>query len=88
MSVEYNSLGINDFEKPKLRLYPNPVSHNLHLSSYGRIEKVLIYNMLGILIKSIEGHIESIDMGNLSNGSYLVKVFGDQGNVDKIIIKR
>ena len=88
MSVEYNSLGINDFEKTKLRLYPNPLSHNLYLSSNERIEKVLIYNMLGILIKSIEGHIESIDMGNLSNGSYLVKVFSDQGNVDKIIIKR
>jgi hypothetical protein len=88
MSVEYNSLSINDFEKPKLRLYPNPVTNSLNVSSHDRIEKIQIYNMLGVLVKSVKGNIESIDMGNLSNGSYLVKVFAEQGNVDKIIIKR
>jgi hypothetical protein len=88
MSVEYNSLSIIDFEKPKLRLYPNPVTNTLNVSSHNKIEKIQIYNMLGVLVKSVEGNIESIDMGNLSNGSYLVKVFAEQGNVDKIIIKR
>ena len=88
MSVQYSSLGLKDVETPKLKLYPNPVSNNLYLSSHESIEKVQVYNMLGVLVKSVEGSFESINMSDVSNGSYLVKVFTDQSVVDRIIIKR
>jgi pectate lyase len=88
MSVQYSSLGLKDVETPKLKLYPNPVSNNLYLSSHESIEKVQVYNMLGVLVKSVEDSFESINMSDVSNGSYLVKVFTDQSVVDRIIIKR
>ena len=88
MSVEYNSLGVNDFEGTKLRFFPNPVTHSLSFSNPKSIEKVQIYNMLGVLVKSVKGSTENLNMSNLSNGSYLVKVYTNQGIVDKIIIKK
>lgn len=88
MSVQYESLGIEKTEVSKFVLHPNPVTEKLRFSSHARIEKVSIYNMLGMLVKSVENNIESIDMSNLSNGSYLVKVFTNQGVFDKIIIKK
>ncbi|MES2573934.1 MAG: T9SS type A sorting domain-containing protein [Bacteroidota bacterium] len=70
-------------------LYPNPVIETLYLSgSNQKIEKVAIYNMTGTLVKISGNNTESIDMSNLSSGSYLVKGYTDEGNFDKIIIKK
>jgi pectate lyase len=88
ISVVYNSLSLNDFEGTNLRLYPNPITHSLYFSNPKSIGKVQIYNMLGILVKSINGSMESIDMSNLSHGSYLLKVYTEDGIVNKIIIKK
>ncbi|MFI1745306.1 pectate lyase family protein [Thalassobellus sediminis] len=86
MSVT-NSLGLDDLKATKLILYPNPVTNTLHLSSKSKIEKVEIYSLLGVFVKKIEDHIETIDMSHLSKGSYLIKAYTNQGVVNKIIIK-
>ena len=78
---------ITDNKIQDIRLYPNPVSSNLHVSSKANVQKVKVYNMLGMLVKNIENNLESSDMSNLSNGTYLLKVFTNEGVVDKIIIK-
>lgn len=87
MSVEYASLGLKDFNKLNMRLYPNPVKDYLYLSSKVKIEKITIYNLLGVMVKSIDNHTEAIDMSNLSQGTYLIKAFTAQDVVDKIIVK-
>jgi pectate lyase len=87
ISVIYNSLGINDYIKPELKLYPNPVFKNLNISSNGNIDKVEIYDMLGKKVKSIGNTLESIDLSQLSKGSYLIKVYLEQDVLNKIIIK-
>lgn len=88
IKFQYNALGTDDIEFEKIRLYPNPVINNLILSSKIKIEKVKIYSMLGMLVKNIEKNIETIDMSNLSVGTYLIKVFTNQGIVDKLIVKK
>jgi pectate lyase len=87
MSVEYASLGLKDFNKLNMRLYPNPVKDYLYISSKVKIEKITIYNLLGVMVKSIDNHTEAIDMSNLSQGTYLIKAVTEQGVVDKIIVK-
>jgi pectate lyase len=73
----------------KLILYPNPVTDQLNISSSDlKVEKVVIYSLTGSLVKSVE-NTETIDMSNLTPGSYLVKVQTTQGiSTDKIIIKK
>lgn len=80
---------IENTKSNKLILYPNPVTNQLNIAnSNSKIEKVLIYNFIGALVKSIEGDTRTIDMSNLSNGSYLVKIITNQGIETQKIIKQ
>ena len=88
MKVVYDTAGVHDVKEIKVKLYPNPVTSTLNLSSLVNVEKVQIYSLLGVLVKTVEGYTESIDMSHLSRGSYLVKVITNQGTLDKIIIKK
>ncbi len=87
MSVEYESLGINDVLKSNIKLYPNPVNQTLRIASKIKVEKISIYNLLGVLVKTVESNVEAIDVSNLIKGSYLVKFQTPKGVMDKIIIK-
>jgi pectate lyase len=89
IKTSYATLGLpQNSETSKLTLYPNPVSSNLYLYSNQKIEKIMIYNTAGALVKSISNDIESIDLSNLNPGSYLVKVTTDQGLFSKMILKK
>jgi len=89
IKTSYATLGVpQNTEASKLTFYPNPVSGNLYLSSNQKIEKIMIYNTAGALVKSISNDIESIDLSNLNPGSYLVKVTTDQGLFSKMILKK
>lgn len=90
MKTSYDTLGVEENNQtPKLSLYPNPVSNQLHFSSTGQIiENVAIYNISGVLVKSISNITEAIDLSNLKTGSYLVKVTTDGGTSTQKIIKK
>ena len=96
MSTVYNSTarmsGNNDVqetvEAAKLTLYPNPVSSELNISSDKAIQKVEVYNLSGALVNTQNGNSNTLDMSNLANGSYLLKVFTENSVTTKIIIKK
>jgi len=55
--------------------YPNPVNDILTFSSNQPIENVVVSNMLGQEVKTnLSSDKTSLDMSNLANGNYLVKV--------------
>lgn len=73
----------------KTVLYPNPVSDHLYVSkSTQTIEKILIYNMSGNLVKSAGKDTESIDLSDLIIGTYLVKVYTTDGSFNQTILKK
>lgn len=90
IKTAFGTLGLSQNEEsPKLTLYPNPVTNNLHLSSSNhKIEKVMIYSITGALVKSISNNVENIDVSNLNTGSYVVKVTTDEGSFTQKIIKK
>ena len=95
MSTVYNStarMSGNDIqetvEAAKLTLYPNPVSGELNISSAKAIQNVEVYNLSGALVNSQQGNSNILDMSNLANGSYLVKIYTEEGVTTKIIIKK
>jgi len=94
ISTQYNTTSRmaqqNKTEVSNLVLYPNPVTSLLNIAAPDlKIEKVMIYNMTGSLVKSLEKNTETIDMSDLSPGNYLVKVQTIQGfTTDKIITKK
>lgn len=69
-------LSNEDFALNELKIYPNPVNDILNFSFDKEITAVSIYNLIGqeFLSKSVNNNQTSIDISNLSAGTYLVKV--------------
>ena len=88
MSIAYTANRINEAETSGLFLYPNPVIDNLTIDGKTGIEKVEIYSLTGVLVKSDGANSKTIDMTNLQNGAYLVKIFTEKGLFKQTIIKK
>lgn len=83
----FNETKTVEITKPVL--YPNPVTNSLSISSATQnIEKVIIYNILGILIKTADKNTETIDVSNFAPGTYLVKVYTTNGSFNQTILKK
>jgi hypothetical protein len=83
------TLGIEEFEKYGFSYYPNPVSSTLILKAKIKIDKVYVYNLLGQeVMKTQPNHVEGkIDMINLQNGVYIVKILINNSSKTIQIIK-
>lgn len=70
------TLSTTGFTEVGFTAYPNPVKDILNLSYTQDISKVSVHNLLGqeVITKSVNATQSQIDMSNLSNGTYLVKV--------------
>lgn len=88
MSIVSNVTGIENAAALALNLYPNPVTNHLCISSDETIEKVDIYALTGMMICHTQGNVKTIDMSDVSSGSYLVKVHTPKGIIKKLIIKK
>ncbi len=77
-----------NFLKENISIYPNPASSNIHISiSNGlKLKSIEIYNLVGK--KILKRKEETIDIGNLSDGIYIVRIKTDKGFINKRFIKR
>lgn len=84
-------LSAEDFEpvENQLILCPNPVKDDLNIAITGNlnIESIVVYNLLGSKIKTITNSFKTIDLSELSNGIYFLKINTDRGVIDKTIVK-
>jgi pectate lyase len=89
IKTEY-ALGINDHESAvEIVFYPNPVTDRLYIkSSKNRLEKTMIYDMMGVLVKQINSPITTINLAGLSSGSYIIRLQTDNGIITKKILKK
>lgn len=87
-SEDCSTLGIDDeLLAQSISLYPNPVSNILIIDSEIPIIKVEIYSILGKKIKEVNANFSDINIGNLSAGLYLIKIFSEKGGAFRKIIK-
>ncbi|OMQ12158.1 T9SS type A sorting domain-containing protein [[Flexibacter] sp. ATCC 35103] len=88
VKTAYSTLGLNEnLDYSQVKVYPNPVTNQLYISS-DNVQKVEIYNVIGMLLKTIEKNIESVDLSNLTPGNYIVRITTDKGTFSKKIIKK
>jgi hypothetical protein len=82
-------LANNTFTFTKVIIYPNPVKDILNLSFDKEITNVSIHTLLGqeVLNKNINANEGTVDVSNLSVGTYLVKVTSNDGIKTLKIIK-
>lgn len=78
-------LGINDIEKSKIKIYPNPAKDFINITSEKPVKSVEIYDTLGRLIKTESS--DKINVTQLSKGNYLLKMKTDSGETIEKFIK-
>lgn len=73
------SLANGQFDNANFSYYPNPVKNVLNLSYSKEISNVEVFNLLGqkVSANDVNATDAQIDMSNLSNGAYMVKVTSD-----------
>lgn len=87
---EDEHLSANNFNIQKLKIYPNPTSDKLYISSTLELIRFDIYDFScrRILGKDFDKHNIFIDVSNLKKGNYILKLTDRQQNIDsQIFIK-
>lgn len=84
-----NPLGNTNFEDSNsINYFPNPVNDFVNFNSNEKIENISIYNLLGqeVLTKLVNSNEFSIDISNLSAGTYIAKLnFNEKSQSTKLV---
>lgn len=70
----------------KYNFYPNPVNSNLYIETLNENLSYSLYDMKGRKIYSTNAKI--IPMENLSTGTYLLRITGDNHTTFRRVIKK
>ena len=82
-------LNTTAFEMQQIKLYPNPAESKIYLKSQNSsIVKVEFYNSLGKKIKTIHDKFDTLDISDLVNGIYLIRIYTDNEILSKKFIKK
>ena len=81
---------INDNYSANINIYPNPVNGRLYIETLTQTQTIEIYDIYGRRqvseIMSRQGNL-TIDVSDLNNGIYFVKINTEKGNIVKSIVK-
>jgi len=86
-----NLLSTINFESiSNISIFPNPVKDNFIYFSSTQDLDVIVYDILGkqVLVENITPTKDFINVSNLNNGIYLMKINSSQGTVTKKLIKQ
>ncbi|WP_406684013.1 T9SS type A sorting domain-containing protein [Seonamhaeicola sp. MEBiC1930] len=84
----YPLISITEFDLNQIEIYPNPTKSNIYLKySNNPIAKIEIFNSLGQNMKRITHNFETINISDLPNGLYIIKLYTEFGMVNKKFIK-
>lgn len=86
----YATLNVNQINENAITLYPNPTSDYLYIDLGHQeltIESVSIYNLTGQLVSRF-GDVQSLYVGQLQSGMYIVEMKTQEGVFKKKFIKR
>ena len=83
------NLGVEGLNVSELSIYPNPTSDILNIEGNLKIEKVVIYDLLGRNILEISPMVEKtqIDMNGLKAGVYLASITSEGKRIVRKIVK-
>ena len=79
-------MGVNDFKRVSLIIYPNPASKNINIKGLNAKAQVKIYDTLGrkVLELQIDTDNNTIDVSKLK-GMYSVNVVTQDKSVNKLV---
>lgn len=77
---------INTFDA-QIKIYPNPVKNVLHIkiNENMNINSISLINIQGQIIRQYDSNIQQIDVSDITEGVYFIKVSSLKGNITKQI---
>jgi len=74
---------------PQIKIYPNPVSNTLYISSVNTvIEKMIVYSISGQkVLAQYKNQMKSLDVSVLSKGMYFIEIYSSNRKTVKKFIK-
>ncbi|NRB60973.1 MAG: carbohydrate-binding protein [Winogradskyella sp.] len=86
---QVSSLSTPEIDFSDLSIYPNPVNEILYIKSNTiHIDKVELYSILGEKLIDSKDRVDYLDMNQLNNGVYFIKVYSGMNYITKKIIKK
>lgn len=88
--ITVSTLGSNDLELSSyFTLYPNPAKDilNIQMKQGLEINAIEIYNQLGQLVIATTNAVNSVDVANLTTGTYFVKLKTEMGTANAKFLK-
>ena len=74
------NVAIEDVNDDMLNVYPNPTSAQININSTEALKNVSIYSLTGQQVLNA-GNANTINLGNLNNGTYVVRIEMQNGSV-------
>ena len=78
--------GIDSQSKNVVNLYPNPTNGVLYIDSENSLLNITVHDLLGKEVLRVSGG-QSVDMGSLASGAYLLKLYDGANLSIKRVIK-
>ncbi len=75
--INFSTLSTKKEDLTGVSLYPNPANENVTIKGVDNLESVQVMNVNGQRIMSFNSNIETINVSNLANGIYFVKLETD-----------
>ena len=87
-TISFGVLGVDDNEQMHAVVYPNPSSDVFNVVCEG-INRIEVMNIYGQVIYSNEMKADNIriDLGEYSTGTYMLRIYTDNGIISKNLIK-
>jgi hypothetical protein len=86
--VTATTLAVSDVSKNSVSIYPNPATEVLNLNVDSKINSADIYDLAGKLVKSASVADNKVNVKDLQNGTYVLKVNTEAGSTSHKFIKK
>lgn len=84
--VEDQTASIDDKQKDRISIYPNPTNGNLNISSSDEIISVGVYDLAGKKVRASNDVSNFIDVSHLNKGVYIMEFQLQKGQVTKKLV--
>jgi len=81
-------LAVSDVNKKAVSIYPNPATEVLNLNVDSKINSADIYDLAGKLVRSAAVADNKVNVKDLQNGTYVLKVNTEAGSTSHKFIKK
>lgn len=88
VTVTAGALAVSEVAATKVAVYPNPTTEVLNIATAKKVSSVEIYDMLGRKVKDAAVANGQVNVKDLTNGSYILKVNTAEGSTSHKFIKK